>query len=81
MITVVAPASSLSYYFAWLASFAALAAVVAGPIVGVFTGVVLLRGMRHEATCPRCGTGNPRHADSCRACDLAFMSLEGSLMG
>lgn len=73
---IVPPASSR--YFDWIVFFALLAALVAGPIVGVFAGLVLLRGLRHEATCPRCGTANARQADACRACDLVFMPLEAS---
>jgi hypothetical protein len=70
-----------SPYSDWIVFFALLAALVAGPIVGVFAGLLLLRGLRHEVACPRCGTANPKQADACSACDLAFMSLEGSRMG
>ncbi|MCI0634222.1 MAG: hypothetical protein L0206_09970 [Actinobacteria bacterium] len=77
--TVQPPASS--GYFDWIvSSFAALAAATAGPLVGVFAGLLLVRGLRREVPCPRCGTANPRQADSCSA-DLAFMPLEGSRMG
>jgi phosphate/sulfate permease len=77
--TMVPPASSP--YFDWVELLAVLAAMVAGPLIGVFAGLVLLRVLRREATCPRCGTANPKQADACSACELAFMPLEGSRMG
>ena len=77
--TMVARPSSLP--FAWVLFFAAFVAMTAGPLVGVFVGILALRVLRREAVCPRCGTGNPRSAERCTACDLALMPLEVSRIG
>lgn len=78
--TTMLPAASSSSVEWVIRSFAVLAAVVAGPVVGGFAGLLLLRGLRREVTCPRCGTANPRQADSCGACDLALMPLQAPPM-
>jgi MFS family permease len=57
----------------WVFPLAVLAAVVAGPLAGVFAGLLLVRGLRREAVCPRCGTANHVHAGACVACDLALI--------
>jgi len=69
---------AFSTHFAWVFPLAVLAAVVAGPVVGAFAGLLLLHGLRREGSCPRCGTGNPRGADSCAACDLPLIPREAS---
>lgn len=77
--TMLPPASSP--YFDWVVSFAMLAAMVAGPMVGVFAGLLLLGRMRREVACPRCGTSNSRSAGSCLACELPFMPRKARQVG
>lgn len=44
---------------------------MAGFLLGVLGGVLLIRGRRgSEIECPRCGTFNARDAGACSACSL-----------
>jgi hypothetical protein len=49
-------------------------ATMAGFLLGVFGGVLLIRGRRSgDIECPRCGTFNERHAAACSACSLPLV--------
>ena len=44
---------------------------MAGLLLGVLAGVLLIRaGRTSDIECPRCGTYNERHAAACYACSL-----------
>jgi hypothetical protein len=64
----------LGGYFAFGAGLPGAGLVLstmAGLLLGVFAGVVLIRaGRSGDTECPRCGTFNERHAAVCSACSL-----------
>jgi hypothetical protein len=59
-------------WFEWLRPFAVGSATVAGILIGVLAGVLLVRAASGGVECPRCGTLNERGAALCSACDLSF---------
>jgi hypothetical protein len=57
---------------AWIPPLATMIAIVAGVLVAWFLTAIVLSRAPGRVRCPRCGSANPRHADSCLACQLPF---------
>jgi hypothetical protein len=48
---------------------------MAGLLLGVLAGVLLIRVGSGGIECPRCGTFNERHATACSACSLPLSDM------
>jgi hypothetical protein len=67
------PDEQLEGYFAIGAGLPAVGLVmstIAGFLLGVLAGILLIRAGSDEAECPRCGSLNKRGVTFCRACQL-----------
>jgi uncharacterized membrane protein len=61
----------LGLYISVLPGVGLVLSTIAGLVLGVLAGVLLIRaGRSGDIECPRCGTFNERHATDCTACSL-----------